>query len=280
MKKIYLDAGHGGTDSGAVGNGLLEKNLVLKLQQYMISFLNTNYTGFTLQTTRTTDTFLSLSERASKANAWGADVFMSIHVNAGGGTGYEDYIYNGSVSSATVNYRNRVHEQVIPVLAAYNHTNRGKKAANFAVLRLTNMPAVLTEIAFIDTTKDANLLKNEAFLQAMANAYARGIAVYLNLPVRQSTVYTIQAGDTFYKIANMYNITVEALRNANPGVNPTTLQIGQEIYVPVRTYIVKAGDTLYKIARMYSVTVQQIQAANPGIDPSALQIGQQIRIPS
>lgn len=142
------------------------------------------------------------------------------------------------------------------------------------------MPAVLTEIAFIDTTKDANLLKNEAFLQAMANAYARGIAVYLNLPVRQSTVYTIQAGDTFYKIANMYNITVEALRNANPGVNPTTLQIGQEIYVPVRTYIVKAGDTLYKIARMYSVTVQQIQAANPGIDPSALQIGQQIRIPS
>ncbi|TYR80901.1 N-acetylmuramoyl-L-alanine amidase [Priestia megaterium] len=190
MKKIYLDAGHGGTDSGAPGNGLLEKNITLKIQQHMITLLNTYYTGFAVNTTRTTDVFLSLSERASKANSWGADVFMSIHVNAGGGSGYEDYIYRATNRQETINFRNSIHEQVKPVLSAYNHANRGRKSANYAVLRQTNMPAVLAEIAFIDTVKDANLLKNDAFLQDMANAYVRGIAQFLQLNEKVSSPST------------------------------------------------------------------------------------------
>lgn len=183
MKKIYLDAGHGGHDSGAVSSGLLEKNLVLKLQQYMIQFFNDQYTGFTIRTTRTTDVFLSLSERASRANAWGADAFMSIHVNAGGGTGYEDYIYTGRRVSS-VSLRNAVHGEVKKVIGGYNHPNRGKKTASYAVLRRTNMPAVLTEIAFIDRAADATLLKNESFLQNIAYAYAKGMATFLRLPAK------------------------------------------------------------------------------------------------
>ncbi|BFJ01625.1 N-acetylmuramoyl-L-alanine amidase [Priestia megaterium] len=254
MKKIYLDAGHGGADVGAVGaNGLYEKNLVLKIQQYLISYLNSTYSDFTIKTTRTTDVFLSLSQRASQANSWGADAFMSIHVNAGGGTGYEDYVYR-SASNASKTFQSIVHGQVQPALLSYNHPNRGRKSANYAVLRLTNMPAVLTEIAFIDNSTDAALLQNEAFLKSMGESYAKGIAVYLNLPRRAvpnpspsptpnpspsepgTKTYTIKQGDTLYSIAQKYNITVQALQEANTGLSdPLTLQVGKTIVIPSGT---------------------------------------------
>ncbi|MCM3769344.1 N-acetylmuramoyl-L-alanine amidase [Priestia aryabhattai] len=252
MKKIYLDAGHGGADTGAVGaNGLYEKNLVLKIQQYLISYLNSTYSDFTIKTTRTTDTFLSLSQRASQANSWGADAFMSIHVNAGGGTGYEDYVYR-SASNASKTFQSIVHGQVQPTLLSYNHPNRGRKSANYAVLRLTNMPAVLTEIAFIDNRTDAALLQNAAFLKSMGESYAKGIAVYLNLPRRavptptpipnpspsepSTKTYTIKQGDTLYSIAQKYGITVQALQEANTGLSdPLTLQVGKTIVIPSGT---------------------------------------------
>ena len=248
MKKIYLDAGHGGADAGAVGaNGLYEKNLVLKIQQYLISYLNSTYSDFTIKTTRTTDTFLSLSQRASQANSWGADAFMSIHVNAGGGTGYEDYVYR-SASNASKAFQSIVHGQVQPTLLLYNHPNRGRKSANYAVLRLTNMPAVLTEIAFIDNSTDAALLQNETFLKSMGESYAKGIAVYLNLPRR-------------------------AVPTPNP--NPSPSEPGP------KTYMIKQGDTLYSIAQKYGITVQALQEANTGLsDPLTLQVGKTIVIPS
>ncbi|MEH6839305.1 N-acetylmuramoyl-L-alanine amidase [Priestia megaterium] len=248
MKKIYLDAGHGGADAGAVGaNGLYEKNLVLKIQQYLISYLNSTYSDFTIKTTRTTDTFLSLSQRASQANSWGADAFMSIHVNAGGGTGYEDYVYR-SASNASKAFQSIVHGQVQPTLLSYNHPNRGRKSANYAVLRLTNMPAVLTEIAFIDNSTDAALLQNETFLKSMGESYAKGIAVYLNLPRR-------------------------AVPTPNP--NPSPSEPGP------KTYMIKQGDTLYSIAQKYGITVQALQEANTGLsDPLTLQVGKTIVIPS
>ncbi|MCY9021663.1 N-acetylmuramoyl-L-alanine amidase [Priestia megaterium] len=252
MKKIYLDAGHGGADAGAVGaNGLYEKNLVLKIQQYLISYLNSTYSDFTIKTTRTTDTFLSLSQRASQANSWGADAFMSIHVNAGGGTGYEDYVYR-SASNASKTFQSIVHGQVQPTLLSYNHPNRGRKSANYAVLRLTNMPAVLTEIAFIDNRTDAALLQNEAFLKSMGESYAKGIAIYLNLP-----------------------------RRAVPNPNPTPTPNPSPSEPGTKTYTIKQGDTLYSIAQKYNITVQAVQEANTGLsDPLTLQVGKTIAIPS
>ncbi|MCM3153359.1 N-acetylmuramoyl-L-alanine amidase [Priestia megaterium] len=252
MKKIYLDAGHGGADAGAVGaNGLYEKNLVLKIQQYLISYLNSTYSDFTIKTTRTTDVFLSLSQRASQANSWGADAFMSIHVNAGGGTGYEDYVYR-SASNASKTFQSIVHGQVQPALLSYNHPNRGRKSANYAVLRLTNMPAVLTEIAFIDNSTDAALLQNEAFLKSMGESYAKGIAVYLSLP-----------------------------RRAVPNPNPTPTPNPSPSEPGTKTYTIKQGDTLYSIAQKYKITVQALQEANTGLsDPLTLQVGKTIVIPS
>ncbi|MGX8791753.1 N-acetylmuramoyl-L-alanine amidase [Oceanobacillus sp. M60] len=178
MAKIYLDPGHGGTDPGAVANGLQEKVLTLKIALKTRDILNRDYEGHSIRMSRTSDTTRSLSQRTNDANSWGADYFVSIHINAGGGTGYEDYIYNGSVSNNTVTYRDKLHAEVMKQV---DFNNRGKKRANFHVLRQSSMPAVLTENGFIDTTADANKLKSDAYLDRIALGHANGIAQALGL---------------------------------------------------------------------------------------------------
>ena len=84
---------------------------------------------------RTNDRTVSLHSRTRDANRWGADYFLSIHVNAGGGTGFESYIYNGLAnSSQTGKMRNTIHDKVVQ---ASRLKDRSKKRANFHVLRET-----------------------------------------------------------------------------------------------------------------------------------------------
>lgn len=185
--KIMWDKGHGGNDPGAVANGLQEKQLTHKIVEYAMAYLEANYTGFEQRVTRTGDQTLTLSQRADMANAWGADVFVSVHINAGKGTGFESYVYNGSVSSQTIALQNVLHGEILAAMRQFgNITDRGKKRANYAVLRETKMPAVLTENLFIDSN-DAKLLKNEAFLKAVGEAHARGIAKFLGFPQKAKT---------------------------------------------------------------------------------------------
>ncbi len=107
-----------------------------------------------------------------------------------------------------------------------------------------------------------------------------------------SFAYTIKSGDTFYKLAQTYRTTVEAIMALNPGVDPYNLQIGQVICIPggvvppprpcpmgTFAYTIKAGDTIYSIAQTYHTTVEMIMALNPGINPYNLQIGQVICVP-
>jgi N-acetylmuramoyl-L-alanine amidase len=177
MAVVWLDGGHGGRDSGAVGNGIREKDIALKIAKRVGEILTKNYSGITVKYSRTTDKYLSLKQRTDMANKANADFFFSIHVNAGGGTGYEDYIYNKlKTNGSTDKKRQKIHNAVKPVLSKYGIRNRGMKKANFHVLRETKMPAVLVETLFIDTKKDANLLKNANFIEDISQAYAKGIA--------------------------------------------------------------------------------------------------------
>lgn len=177
MAKVYIDPGHGGSDPGAVANGLKEKDLVLSIAKYARNYLQNNYKGVTVRMSRSTDKYLTLTQRANDANRWGADVFVSIHINAGGGVGYEDYIYNGKVSSNTHKLQDAIHKKVAPLFTR----DRGRKRANFAVVRQTKMPAVLTENGFIDNKTDANFLSKKSNLKKIGEAHAKGIAVYLGL---------------------------------------------------------------------------------------------------
>ncbi|WP_093671242.1 N-acetylmuramoyl-L-alanine amidase [Sporolactobacillus nakayamae] len=200
---IHLDAGHGGKDSGAVGNGLKEKDITLSLAKQIRNILENDYSNIVVNMTRTTDTFVALSKRADLANKENADYFFSIHVNAGGGMGYEDYIYDQlSIGSITDNARANLHNAVLPVLKKYNLVDRGKKKANYAVLRETKMRAVLAETLFIDTLADANHLKNPTFLNDIAHAYAKGLASIVGATrknetseeINRTTTYSVQIG--------------------------------------------------------------------------------------
>src|SRR5690625_1015691 len=142
MVKIYIDPGHGGSDSGSSGNDLLEKDITLKIALSVRDELN-NYEDVSVKLSRTTDKTVSLSERTNEANQWGADYFLSIHLNAGKGTGFESYIHSSlSSSSKTAKRRSKIHEEV---MNTNQLKDRGKKSANLHVLRETQMSAVLTE---------------------------------------------------------------------------------------------------------------------------------------
>jgi N-acetylmuramoyl-L-alanine amidase len=182
LVKIYLDAGHGGKDSGAVGNGLLEKNVVLDLAKRIEAKLK-NYNNVQVMQTRTTDIFLELSERADKANAWGADCFVSLHLNANENVtakGFETYIWNGSVGPDTIAFQNVLHTEVFRQIGP-NTTDRGKKRANFAVLRESNMKAILGENLFVTNSTEASLLKQTTFLEKVAQGYVNGLEKFFGL---------------------------------------------------------------------------------------------------
>ena len=164
--KLYLDPGHGGTDSGASGNGLLEKDITLDIALKINSILNNDYENIEVKMSRTSDSTKSLSQRTNEANAWGANYYLSIHINAGGGTGYEDYIYSGiSDTSTTASYQTIIHAEV---LKTNQLRDRGKKKANFHVLRESKMPALLSENGFIDNSQDAALMKQASWRQNVA----------------------------------------------------------------------------------------------------------------
>jgi N-acetylmuramoyl-L-alanine amidase len=170
-----LDPGHGGYDPGAVRNGLREKDLTLKIALYTREYINELYENVKVYLTREKDVFLSLSERAAFANRLNADHFCSIHINAGGGDGFESYIYNGSYKNKpkTQALRNVLHDTILSLTGFRDH---GRREANLAVLRETKMPAVLTENGYIDNPSNAAFLKSDANLRKIALAHAHGLA--------------------------------------------------------------------------------------------------------
>ncbi|KHF38689.1 N-acetylmuramoyl-L-alanine amidase family protein [Halalkalibacter okhensis] len=187
MVKIYLDPGHGGSDSGASANGMHEKDIVLDIGLRIRDMLRNEYEGVEIRMSRTTDRSVTLAQRTSDANSWGADYFVSIHVNAfnGSARGYEDFIHNSlSDSSQTARYRDIMHEEITKV---NDLVNRGKKKANFHVLRETRMSAILTENGFIDNAQDAAKLRDPNWLERVARGHVNGIARAFNLTRRSNS---------------------------------------------------------------------------------------------
>ena len=77
-----------------------------------MAYMNNNYAGFDQRTTRTNDQTIPLISRDDEADEWGADVFVSVHINSGGGTGFETFIYNSKPSSSTIDLQNILHPEI------------------------------------------------------------------------------------------------------------------------------------------------------------------------
>jgi N-acetylmuramoyl-L-alanine amidase len=194
--KLYIDPGHGGSDPGAQGNGLHEKNLALDIALKIRSILENNYENVEIRMSRTSDITKSLIQRTDEANAWGADFYLSIHINSfnGSARGYEDYIHSSlSDNSATARYRDIIHTEVLKLNQL---SDRGKKKADFHVLRETTMDAMLSENGFIDNAQDAALMKQESWRSNVAQGHANGIAKAFNLSPKENAA----RGDSLNKV--------------------------------------------------------------------------------
>jgi N-acetylmuramoyl-L-alanine amidase len=185
LKTIMIDPGHGGSDPGATYKGNEEKNFNLLTALVIRECLLSNYNVNVLMT-RTGDQTLSLSERSNLANSSNVDFYLSVHHNAGGGTGFESYVYNGSVPSQTLSYQGIIHDELITAIKPFNVIDRGKKRANFHVLRETKMPSVLVEVLFVDNPKDVSLLNDTKFRQSVGISLAKGVAKALSLPAKET----------------------------------------------------------------------------------------------
>jgi N-acetylmuramoyl-L-alanine amidase len=183
-KLVVLDPGHGGEDPGAGGHSLMEARLTLKIARRTRKALLEGF-DVRVEMTRNGNRAVELEERAAFANDRDADYFVSIHINSGGGTGYEDFVHTSAgARSQTARRRAAVHTAVAAFMGTKGMPDRGSKTANFAVLRRTRMPAILTENLFIDTPADAALLANDRFLTGLGKAHAKGIAAAMQLPPR------------------------------------------------------------------------------------------------
>ena len=195
-KKIYINPGHSDTDPGAVGYET-ERVLNVKVSNFMNEYLLAYYA---CETRVNPGTMGSLSAIAADANSWGADLFVSIHFNSGGGDGYEALVYSEA---------RRALGQVFEKHAlAVGQNSRGVKLRpDLGVLRLTNMPAVLNEGAFVDNQKDIADWNEDAELKKLGIAYAEAAAEFLGLekttPVQEETgvLYRVQVG-AYSKKAN------------------------------------------------------------------------------
>ena len=96
MVKIFIDPGHGGNDPGAVGNGIQEKNITLQISTGIRDILLSEYDGVSVLMSRTDDQTVSLNARTNAANHWGADFYLSVHINSGGGDRIRKLHFSGA----------------------------------------------------------------------------------------------------------------------------------------------------------------------------------------
>lgn len=189
--KVFIDPGHNhtGNDTGAIGNGIKEQDITFLISDRLkIQLKNA---GFEVKMSRNSisdnvgagTVASSLSARANMANQWGADLFVSIHCNAGGGNGTETYCYQAGISSG-YKLAQMVQDSLISNVGL---TNRGVKTNSaLAVLRQSNMPAVLVETAFIDNARDASILGSNEGQEKFAKAIFNGICNYAGVQTSNS----------------------------------------------------------------------------------------------
>lgn len=197
MLKIFIDPGHGGSDPGANANGLKEKDLTLTIAKKIRDILASEYEDVAVKMSRTGDETVSLNQRTAAANAWGANYFLSVHINAGGGEGFETYIHT-ITSTRTQTIRKKLHPEIMEQIGG---KDRGMKTADFSVLRKSNMSACLTENLFIDNDNDAKKLKDSGFLEKIARGHVNGLQAGLGLKRKQQPAAAApKTGGTLYKV--------------------------------------------------------------------------------
>lgn len=197
MKRVCLDAGHGGNDVGALGpSGLKESEMALDVCERAKIMLSP-YVEVVM--TRSNDTFVSLTERADICNAEKCDIFISYHFNAATSmvaNGWEIFTtHKDNNSDKLATCIGEAHAALFPTQNARQDWSDGDldKEANFSVIRRANCPSVLMEGEFIHTTLGEALINDPSNREKMAKAVADGSLKYLGLrPITSKLALTLE----------------------------------------------------------------------------------------
>ena len=293
VRKVIIDPGHGGTDSGATGNNLLEKDYNLLISKYMYDRFK--QLGVPVAITRDSDTTLSPTDRVNTIlNKFGNSsdtILISNHINSGGGEGAE-VIY-------ALRNKDTLARRILENIGAAGQETRKyyqrrlpsdtSKDYYFIHRNTGNLEPLIVEYGFIDDTKDVEFLKEN--YKELAEAVISAVANYIGVPYTPpegitTNTYVVQKGDSLYSIANKLGTTVSELKKEN-NLTSNTLQIGEVLRIPTKeiyegeenVYIVQKGDTLYSVAMANNTTVDELKRIN-NLTSNILSTGQLLKIPS
>lgn len=179
---IYIAAGHGGNDPGAVSGKYIEKALTLKTALACQNYLR-NYECETVMA-RTTDKSCTVAYKMEEVEKKRPSLVLEIHYNAGGGEGCEVYYWHTHAPSKSLA------QKVLAEMVKLGQKSRGIKESkagtsyNFGMCRqaaTTGIPSILGEYAFVDNAKDQAKINSDAKLRAVGEAYAKAAIAYLGL---------------------------------------------------------------------------------------------------
>lgn len=285
--KVVIDSGHGGTDPGASGNGIIEKDLTLEISNYMYERLKN--LGIPVKITRTTDETLSPTERVERVlDAYGNDpnvIVVSNHINAGGGEGAEVIYALRNTSTLPDLILSELEKEGQIIRKAYQRRLPSDTSKDYYFMQRNtgDTQSITVEYGFLDNENDAQKLKNNYI--DYTDAVIRALLEYIGYSTTGNT-YTVKKGDSLWSISKKFGVTVDELKKYN-NLTSNLLNIGQVLKIPTKdetiidtnTYTVKRGDTLYSIANAYNISVNELKNYN-NLTSNTLSIGQILKIPT
>ena len=289
LKGVVLDSGHGGNDQGSSGNGIIEKDLTLKISQYMYDRFKT--LGVPVKMTRTDDVDLEPNDRPGvvldKFGNGKDVVVISNHINAGGGEGAE-VIYalrnSDKLASSILNELEKS-GQVVRKYYQRRLPSDSSKDYYYIIRNTPNNETLIVEYGFLDNAADAKRLKNN--YKKYAEAVVRAVTLYGGykyVPVSGSNYYVVKKGDSLWSIARANGLTVDELKSLN-NLSSNVLHVGDTLLISSADstgdagndtyYVVKNGDTLWSIARKHNLSVNELKALN-NLSSNVLSVGQRL----
>ncbi len=212
MAKIYIDAGHGGSEPGAIGIGNIEEeDITLAVAKYLRTELE--WQGINVMMSRTADTTKTLPVRAAEANGWGADLVVSVHANA-----FEDASANGTevlIYKKGGNAEKLAKKVLAQIVSVLNTKNRGiVERPGLQILKNTKAPAILCELAFITNKTNKEKIDEAAEQKAVAVAICKGICSYLGITYRKNEEKKV-AKTKFKDESKMSKWAIDSIKKAS-----------------------------------------------------------------